>query len=128
LDKQLRGWGISDGGQLASVVPKSLAENIGADLLLYGTIHAFNEVPLGLYHRREVEVSLKLVEGSTEAVLWQSRRRVVLEETARGKTAVIEGIRQLGKALTERLKKTPLKEETEEAVNSLLAEIPSRLR
>src|SRR3989339_1204296 len=54
-EENLRGIGISEGGQLNSATPQKLAKLLEADALLYGDIETFNYSNIGVYAGRTVK-------------------------------------------------------------------------
>ncbi|MEK7287645.1 MAG: GNA1162 family protein [Elusimicrobiota bacterium] len=124
VDLLLRQAGVTQGGQLAALTPKKTADALKAGLLLYGEVKIFNEIPLGIYHKREVETVLRLVEGATGGVIWENRKKILHEGVPQGGNAGVKMLGQLAKSLIERIAKAPLKEESEELVSRSLSLLP----
>ena len=124
VDLFLRQAGVTQGGQLAALTPKKTADALKAGLLLYGEVKIFNEIPLGIYHKREVETVLRLVEGATGGVIWENRKKILHEGVPQGGNAGVKMLGQLAKSLIERIAKAPLKEESEELVSRSLSLLP----
>lgn len=127
VDEALRTQGATEGAHLAVLSSKKIAELLKADYLVYGQIHEFNEVPLGVYHKREVGLTLELHAAGTGEVLWKARKKILKEEGgAKGKEAFGLAVLQLVKGLAERIGKFPLKEESAQLVSAMLSMIPAR--
>ena len=79
-DILLQQFGINDGGQLGSVTVKELGEKLGVDGLFYGNLLQFVDLPLGFVRKRVVQAEFKLVETSSQTLLWQDKKKWITPE------------------------------------------------
>lgn len=121
VDAVLKGKGFTQGGQLVAARADEIAAWLGADLVLYCDVEDYNEISLGIYHRRSVAGTLKVVDASGK-VLWQGRE-AAMRQAAGGK-ALQRLAGQLARSWIERLKKSPLKEEAEAFAAAAAARLP----
>lgn len=122
-------FGITDGGQLGSVRPQALADALGADGLVYGTLQRFEYLNFGFFLKREVAARVRLLEGASGKVVWEdersyARRRITLKKK-KAKKIFVRGTvrRQLEKALH-----VPLQGEIRRLVRRLLRTLPRSRR
>lgn len=126
LDGEIKTLGITDGGQLNSVKPQELGRLLKASYLLYATLNEYKTIPLGIYHKKEVAVSLRAVYAPTGRTLGQFTEKIIEQETTpKGKALEALAIQLAGRQLNKMLK-TYLKEEVEELVNQLAAGLPNK--
>jgi hypothetical protein len=80
----LRSEGLFEGGQLKDVPPESFAEYLGADAVLYITLHSWDTNYMVLASSVSVSMTYTLVDTMTGSVLWEdSGVRVVNSDTSR---------------------------------------------
>ncbi len=103
-DKSMRELGISDGGQLAAVTAKDIGTKLDADVVFYGKVLQMNEVPLGVYFKRVIEIELRAVDAHNGKAFWSAREKYVDEEVS-GKNAVLALAGQIAKSAAQRMKK-----------------------
>lgn len=125
VNQKLREIGITDGGQLNAYPSSQIAKKLGSDLLLYGNILTLNEVPLGVYFKREVEISFKLTDASGNVIV-ETQKKIKKEKAAKGDKAMAEGIFELAKSLAERIAKVPFYSEISELVDSAFQIVPGK--
>ena len=78
-DEILRNLGITYGGQLGSITPQELVQNLGVDGLFYGTVLKF-EYTVGLLNTTKyVRLKAKFIDGWRNLCLWENESGV--EET-----------------------------------------------
>jgi len=123
-DEQLRGLGISEGGQLNSVTPQKLALLLGADALLYGDIETFNNSNIGVYAGRAVKVRLWLVDGKTGETLWETGKSKANSELGLSKgTAKKILVKGYAAKAAENIMDNPLYSESEDVARQLVREL-----
>ncbi len=117
--------GIKDGGQLAALDPVKIAQDFGVQALLYGYVEHFGYTNLGFYAEKKVTLSLKLVDGKTGATLWENEgtgadRKVAFDK----KDAENNFVQELGNQAAEKIFKSPLEEQVQQAVIKTLSTLP----
>jgi len=117
--------GIVDGGQLPAVDPVKLAQGLGVQALVYGSVEDFNYTNIGFYLQRKVALTLKVVDGSHGATLWENtasaaRRQVNLSKDD-AKRAFVKGIADQA---ADKIFHTPLEEEARQATIKTLYTLP----
>lgn len=125
VDVDLRELGITDGGQLRALAPKSIGEALGAGGLFYGVVEDFAFFNVGFAVRRVVCLRLRLVLPGSGEVLWEDTgrgltERLTLKRKQAGR-AFVEGLLERG---WENAWRAPLLPESEEAVRNLLRRLP----
>lgn len=91
-DQTLRDrMGINLGGQLEMTTPQKLAEVLGVEGLLYGTLIDFGETNLGVLSVRKVRAKFKLVDAQSGGVFWEKGLGVRAETRMSGRTANVAG-------------------------------------
>ena len=55
--------------------PQTLCKIFDADYVIYGRVRDFSKIYLGVYSQLSLEVEIKMVEGSSRAVVWQKTLR-----------------------------------------------------
>lgn len=119
-------FGIKDGGQLPVLDPVKIAQDLGVQGLLYGSVENFGYTNLlGYYQSRKVTLSLRFVDGTTGSTLW--------EKTATGSTTEVNidqkkaeeaFARGLAQQLADKALKLPLEPEARQAVVKALSTLP----
>ncbi|MBI3012038.1 MAG: DUF799 family lipoprotein [Elusimicrobia bacterium] len=122
-DEKLKEKGIQEGGQLNLSNPKALAKHLGADRLLYGALEQFKVVNVGIYYRRQVRLSLKLVDKEGRTV-WQNTGQTVFQSGVQPQEAAESFLVNLASTQIEKIAKTYLKEECDETVRRALETLP----
>lgn len=79
-DAKLNGMGIQLGGQIKGVDPKELREKLGADLVVWGTVHEASSLVTGVYNRRSIDAEIVVTDLRTGNVIWKDRQRVVSDD------------------------------------------------
>ncbi|HVS19773.1 MAG TPA: GNA1162 family protein, partial [Planctomycetota bacterium] len=74
----LQANGIYEGGQLENVVPAKFHEILGADALLYVTLHAWDTNYAVIASSVEVALTLRLVDARSAETLWVNSVRSVV--------------------------------------------------
>lgn len=132
VDRILSSRGYSDGAQLAKADPKDVAQWLKAERLLFGDIEEFNEVPLGVYHKRVVAGKMTLWDADTQNVLFTTDERTLTQyvmdpkDMDKGKKILARFGWQLAGGLFERLIRSPLGPETQIFVRRSLRRLPMR--
>jgi len=79
----LQANGVYEGGQLASVDPATFHEILGADAVLYVTLHSWDTNYAIIASSVEVSMTYQLVDARTGAVIWEDdEARVVTSDTS----------------------------------------------
>ena len=79
----LRAEGLYEGGQLADIPPASFGEHLGADAVMYITLHSWDTSYAVLASSVSVAMTYRLVDTATGATLWEdSGVRVVNSDTS----------------------------------------------
>lgn len=78
--------GINLGGQLDMTTPQKLAETLGVEGLLYGTLMDFDETTTGVLDVRKVRAKFKLVNAATGQTMWERGLGVRTETRMSGRT------------------------------------------
>ncbi len=86
-DDQLRGMGITLGGQIKGVAPKDFSK-LGVDAVLSGTVFDATSIITGIYNRRTLDAELVLTDVRTGNVIWKYRDRVTGEDSASAKNGM----------------------------------------
>jgi hypothetical protein len=128
-DKQLRDMGITDGGQLRAFKPQDIAAKLGVDGLLYTVVENFNDINVGVYIRRIVEVKLKLVDAKGN-VLWDLHAEGKTQEfnispTSMAQAAVQGAISNVVGSQLEKMLKIHLLVEAQKAAAKVTRSIPT---
>ena len=79
-DVLLNNIGITDGGQLAAVTHDDLRNALNVEGLMYGTLHDFKYVMLGVYYKRKVRISFRFTESGTGKILWEEEARATRQQ------------------------------------------------
>jgi len=128
VDQAMSRIGISDGGQLKALTHTQLAQETGAERLLYTEIEEFAFQSGIVLARRVVIVDLRLVDGETGQTLSESTGRGVTSKV--GADAATETVLNVtGKAVrdvpgAETVTDTKLARETRLAVRRALKRLP----
>ncbi len=125
IDEKLRLKGITDGGQLGSLAPKVIAQTLGADRLIYGSLDDFRVVNVGIYFKRQVRVSLRMTD-SNGAALWQNTAQCVRQTLYKPQEAGQAFIVNLVKTQAQKIVKSYLKDESDEAALRTIETLPQR--
>jgi hypothetical protein len=79
----LRAEGLYEGGQLADIAPSAFGEHLGADAVLYITLHSWDTSYAVLASSVSVAMTYTLVDTATGATLWEdSGARVITSDTS----------------------------------------------
>ncbi len=78
VDKLLRKYGISQGGQLRSVTPEEVSKWLDADWILYGHLKDFNKINIGIYVKKSIKGNLSLWDATDGREFWSSDRSVIV--------------------------------------------------
>ncbi|MBI4052338.1 MAG: tetratricopeptide repeat protein [Elusimicrobia bacterium] len=125
VDSVLRAHGFSQGGQLRAAKPVDIAQWLDSQVLLFGHIEEFKEIPLGVYHKREVSGRFSLWDAKSQAEIWSSQESV-LRESGSDKRVGERIVGQLAKGWWERMLKTPLGAEATLFVRRNLEKLPMK--
>jgi len=126
--EKLNTIGISDGGQLNSTTPQQLSKLLDVDALLYGEVREFNNQNIGVYYSRTVEVYIKMVDGKTGEMLWETTTRKSNSKLGLSKETALNNIKSgYAQKAMEAIMKSPLKEEADEVARRIAKEL-SRFR
>lgn len=99
VDRVLRDrMGITLGSQLELVTAGELAEELGADGLVYGFLLDFDDITTGVYNVKKVRAGFKLVEARTGRVLWARGRGVKSLVAGAEVGAAVTIIKEIGEA------------------------------
>ncbi|MBI4668950.1 MAG: DUF799 family lipoprotein [Elusimicrobia bacterium] len=124
VDAKLKSESITDGGQLNALTPQKIGGLLGAEYLIYGNLEEYKTVPLGVYHKVQVRLALRVVEAKTGKELWRQTEEVTRQSVAPPKRAAEAFAVQLAGRQLKKLTKTYLKKEVDEVVLKLLACLP----
>lgn len=69
-DAELQKMGISDGGQLKAYRAENICKSLGAQGLLYSTVEDFNEINIGFWISKKVQMKMSLTDAKGEN-LWE---------------------------------------------------------
>lgn len=128
VDRELRGHGISQGGQLKGGQKVRYAQWLGAQRLMFGHITEFEEIMLGAYGKRQVGGKLSLWETGTKSFLWEANEPVVRESAAVDKgEAGARFAGQLLRGLFERIISRPLGAESVLFIQRNIETLPLKL-
>jgi hypothetical protein len=97
--------GITLGGQLSLTNARKIAETLGVDGLLYGTLVVFDETTLGAIDVKKVGGKFKLVNAMTGQAMWERKLGVRSEMSMAGKAGA--AARVVSKAVDARDKEVP---------------------
>lgn len=126
-DQKLRSIGISDGGQLPSVKPADIAALFGADMLCYGILEDFTFQNVGFVVRKSVRLRLKLVSAASGEVLFDAagsgKDMKIYLNRDEARMALVEAT---AVKLVQNILKSPLKKESQAAVNQIFDRMPRR--
>lgn len=126
-DRGLREMGVSDGGQLPSVLPADIAKLFGADLLCYGTLEDFTFQNVGFIVRKSVRLRLKIISAASGETLFEAvgegKDVKVYLDGDEAKRAFVEGA---AIKLVQNMLKSPLRREAETAVYKIFNRLPRR--
>ncbi|MBI2916283.1 MAG: DUF799 family lipoprotein [Elusimicrobia bacterium] len=91
-DAALQKMGITDGGQLKSYRAENICKSLGMQGLLYSTVENFNEVNIGFWISKKVQMKMKLTDDKGES-LWEgdalySIRQLTLDPSEAAKAFV----------------------------------------
>jgi len=81
--------GINLGGQLDMTTPQKIAETLGVEGLLYGTLMDFDETTTGVLDVRKVRAKFKLVNAATGQAMWERGLGVRTETRMSGRTGSV---------------------------------------
>lgn len=127
VDAGLDRLGVHEGGQLAGLDASRVAESVGADGLLYGTVEEFTMQNVGFAVRRLVRLRLTLVLAPAGERLWedtgQGMTGSITLDKEQAKRVFLQGVFE--RAL-ENLFHTPLMPESKAAVRDLFSRLPRR--
>ncbi|MFA6030720.1 MAG: GNA1162 family protein [Elusimicrobiota bacterium] len=121
LDEKLQKAGFTDAGQLKALTPAKLARLVGADLLAGGSVEEFRTIPLGIYFRREVRATLRVMDGREGKVLFQKTAGTV-KETLPGESSELAS--ELVGLIAGKAKNDPLPEESAETSRRFVRPFP----
>jgi hypothetical protein len=123
-DEKLKAAGITDAGQLPTIIPKELGEKLGVDAVFYGNVMKFNYITLGFYSNRIVQADFRLVSVSGEP-LWEDERTVSNKDFAFSEDEIKENLKnQLIEKAVENILRSPLLEESRSVVRQSLITLP----
>lgn len=122
-DKVLASKGISDAGQLPVISVQELGESLNVDGVIYGELIDFSYITLGVYMKRAVKASFKLINTKTGDLIWEEEKKVSHTELA-FKDAGKAFAKQLKDKLKEKVVSSPLRQETEKLVRKVLRTFP----
>ncbi|MFH1725505.1 MAG: GNA1162 family protein [Elusimicrobiota bacterium] len=127
VDRLLREIGITDGGQLGAVAPDKVGRTLGVDGLLYGNVEDFVYQNVGFFRRQLVRLRLKLVDAASGERLWEGvgageDGQLVVNSKDAGRS-FIEGMVEQA---AEKAAGTPLRRESQGAVDELFKKFPRR--
>ena len=77
MDEKLLNMGITDGGQLPVVEPYELGQELQVEALIYGTVLEASYLTMGIYLKKAVDVSFRMVAVRSGDVIWEDRRSSV---------------------------------------------------
>ena len=124
-DRSLGERGVHEGGHLRALAPSRLAAELGVERLLYGNIEEYRVINLGIYFRKEVKVSLKLVDREGKE-LWSGTGHAMSQAFAKPREAVVRFVLRLAGTQIEKIARTYLKAEADEAAWRALETLPQR--
>lgn len=123
VDLTLRQNGFSQGGQLGAARPSNIAKWLSAKRLLYGNLTNFDEVMVGVYHKRKVAGKLTLWDHVKKRQFWVLSEEAI-RQAVHTKDAAAHFLGQLAGGLIERIRKKPLSPETERYVRRSVERLP----
>lgn len=86
IDRILRDIGITDGGQIRAFDNKFISEKLGVNVLIFGEVVQYFQgtsleiIPPGLVYKREVKAHFKMIDISTEKVMWENEHGLVTKD------------------------------------------------
>lgn len=123
IDENLRNHDIEEGGQLNLLVPPKLAAAVEADRILYGDVEEFKVVNVGVFYKRQVRLTLKLLDRSGHE-LWETTAQTVVQSGVKPKEAAASFLVHLADTTLQKVAKTYLKDESDETVRRALETLP----
>lgn len=117
--------GIIDGGQLPVLDPIKMAEDLGAEALLYGYVEDFKYINVGIYVSRNVSLQVWLVDGKTGETIYEKSGKGTSSTFAVNEEEIKDNfIVGLADQALDKILRSPLKWEAEVAVQKALANLP----
>jgi len=120
-DNVLNELGVTDAGQLSAMNGTELAKALEVGGVFYGTLLEFNYVTLGVYYKRQVRVSFKLVDGLTGKVLWEEDKQIKNSEMSFNKDKIKE---QVATKLVEKIFRVTMIGEVDEVLKKIVETLP----
>ncbi len=126
VDAGLSKLGVHEGGQLSGLEAAKVAEMVGADGLLYGTVEEFTMQNVGFAVRRLVRLKLTLVRAEGERLWEDTGQGVTGTITLDKKRAGQVFVQGMLERTLENMFHTPLMPESRAAVSDLISRLPRR--
>ncbi len=122
VDEKLKGIGITDGGQLNSVLPQELSSLFSVRYLCYGTVNDFKFQNLGFIITRKVELNIKIYDAQKNEFIFEDTSQSSDTQLYLNKDEAKKAfIKYNAMKLVENMMKRPLYEQAVDAVNKIFA-------